>query len=76
MPARKKRALALVSLPIVALALARALTLAVRRRAVHAAIQGGECCIARPMVLMLGKGKNITGRITRTARTKWTPRTL
>ena len=30
----------------VALALARALTLAVRRRAVHAAIQGGERCIA------------------------------
>ena len=58
MAARKKRALALVSLPIVALALARALTLAVRRRAVHATIQGGERCIARWMVPMIGKCKN------------------
>ena len=54
----ENRALALVSLPIVALALARALTLAVRRRAVHATIQGGEHCIARWMVPMIGKGKN------------------
>ena len=53
----KNRALALVSLPIVAPALARALTLAVRRRAVHATIQGGERCIARWMVPMIGKGK-------------------